>query len=123
VRRDVLAVLGLAGTQRLDDDQGLRDAGLDSLMALELKNRLQASTGQLLPSTIAFDYPTTAALAGFVGDVLGTSVGSSGSAPAAASAAAPDLDGLSDEEAEALLAEELAELNRARGASSEYSRG
>jgi hypothetical protein len=34
-----------------------------------------------------------------------------------------DLDTLSDDEAAALLAEELADLNRARGTSSEYSRG
>ena len=33
------------------------------------------------------------------------------------------LEALSEEEAAALLAEELAELNRARGTSSEYSRG
>ncbi|HET7695300.1 MAG TPA: type I polyketide synthase [Vicinamibacterales bacterium] len=123
VRRDVLAVLGLAGSQRLDDEQGLRDAGLDSLMALELKNRLQASTGQLLPSTLAFDYPTTAALAGFIGEVLG-SAAHAGAPAAAPAAAAEDLESLSDEEAEALLAEELAELNRARGAaSSGYPRG
>jgi acyl carrier protein len=127
VRRDVLAVLGLAGTQRLDDEQGLRDAGLDSLMALELKNRLQASTGQALPSTVAFDYPTTAALAAFVAEALGDTIAAVTPA-AAAAAASPDLDAMSDEEAEALLAEELAELNRARGGApstsrSEYSRG
>ena len=122
VRRDVLAVLGLAGAQRLDDEQGLRDAGLDSLMALELKNRLQASVGRPLPSTIAFDYPTTAALAAFVGEVLGAAPATAAAAPAAA-AAASDLDALSEDEAAALLMEELAELNRSRGASSEYSRG
>jgi polyketide synthase 12/myxalamid-type polyketide synthase MxaB len=133
VRRDVLAVLGLAGSQRLDDEQGLRDAGLDSLMALELKNRLQTSTGQALPSTIAFDYPTTAALAAFVSEVLDAAA----AAPAVAATAGAsdhavpppaDLDALSDEEAEALLAQELAELNRAKGAAvghgkSELSRG
>jgi acyl carrier protein len=122
VRRDVLAVLGLAGTQRLDDEQGLRDAGLDSLMALELKNRLQASSGQSLPSTIAFDYPTTAALADYIGEVLGAAAAAA--APAAPRGAHPaDLDAISEDEAAALLAEELAELSRARGASSEYSRG
>jgi acyl carrier protein len=114
-------VLGLAGTQRLDDEQGLRDAGLDSLMALELKNRLQLSTGQQLPSTLAFDYPTTAALAAFVSEVLaGGGVDAPQSSPEAAST--QDLDAMSEEEAAALLAEELAALNRARGAS-EYSRG
>jgi len=124
VRRDVLAVLGLAGGGRLDDEQGLRDAGLDSLMALELKNRLQTSTGQALPSTIAFDYPTTAALADYVGEVLGASAAAEPAAPAPEPGAqSSDLDAISDDEAAALLADELAALNRARGASSEYSRG
>jgi polyketide synthase 12/myxalamid-type polyketide synthase MxaB len=118
VRRDVLAVLGLGGNKRLDDEQGLRDAGLDSLMALELKNRLQASTGQPLPSTLAFDYPTTAALAAFVSDVIGAAESDGPAGAAAAEMTPDDLDELSDAEAEALLAEELAELNRARGASS-----
>ena len=123
VRREVLAVLGLAGSQRLDDEQGLRDAGLDSLMALELKNRLQASTGQLLPSTLAFDYPTTAAIAGFVAEVLGASSAAAASAAAPGETVASDLEAMSEDEAAALLADELAELNRARGTSSEYSRG
>ena len=122
VRRDVLAVLGLATSARLDDEQGLRDAGLDSLMALELKNRLESSTRQALPSTIAFDYPTTAALADYVGALLGVSQEGVRIADAAA-AEGVVLEALSEEEAAALLAEELAELNRARGTSSEYSRG
>jgi acyl transferase domain-containing protein len=124
VRRDVLAVLGLPPGRRLDDEQGLRDAGLDSLMALELKNRLQASTGQMLPSTIAFDYPTTAALADYVGEMLGDrAVAATGAAVPAAGAQPLDLDGMSDDEAAALLADELAALKGARGASPGYSRG
>ena len=115
--------LGLAGSQRLDDEQGLRDAGLDSLMALELKNRLQASTGQVLPTTIAFDYPTTTALAGFVGELLGASIAEAPASAPADGASSSDLDAMSDDEAAALLADELAALNRARGTSSEYSRG
>jgi myxalamid-type polyketide synthase MxaC len=111
VRRDVLAVLGLAGTERLDDEQGLRDAGLDSLMALELKNRLQASTGQQLPSTLAFDYPTTAALASFISETLG---GAGAVQPQASAVATQDLDEMSEDEAAALLAEELAALKRGK---------
>lgn len=50
----------------LDREMGLFDLGLDSLTALELKNRLQQDLGLELPTTMIFDYPNTNALAGFL---------------------------------------------------------
>ena len=46
--------------------QPLSEAGVDSLGAVELRNKLEASLGIELPATITFDYPTTSALASFL---------------------------------------------------------
>ena len=45
--------------------------GLDSLGAVELRNAVTAAFGISLPVTVTFDYPTVAALAGFVASRMG----------------------------------------------------
>ena len=116
VRAAAAAVLGL-DPARVDVEQGLFDMGMDSLMAVDLKIRLEAAAGQRLPSTLTFNYPTVAALAGFLaGEVLGLhSAPAPVAAPAASQAPAPledssTRDDLGEDELAALLAEKLGRI-------------
>jgi acyl carrier protein len=61
----------LQSTQFLAADVGFSDLGMDSLMAIELRRRLEKGLQMAIPSTIAFEYPTIDALAGFLLRKLG----------------------------------------------------
>jgi polyketide synthase 12 len=74
VRSEIVAVLDLGRPESLGPDRALKDLGLDSLVAVELRNRLQAATGLRLPSTLLFDYPTSGALATMIRGELGIEV-------------------------------------------------
>jgi acyl transferase domain-containing protein/NADPH:quinone reductase-like Zn-dependent oxidoreductase/short-subunit dehydrogenase/acyl carrier protein len=114
VRRQIGRVLGLAG-ETVDGRQPLRELGLDSLMAVELRNRLKQAVGQPLPATLVFKYPTLDALVGYLSaEILGLEEHIEPAAlPEAAPAEDPDLaeiQTLSDEEVRNLLAGELREI-------------
>jgi NAD(P)-dependent dehydrogenase (short-subunit alcohol dehydrogenase family)/acyl carrier protein len=119
-RRDVLeaeiaqrvcAVLGLTGPLRAD--LPFRQLGMDSLMAVTVRNALAAALDRRLPATILFDHPTVAALADELARALGRDLEPPGAGPPQepASPGDPPLDadlaflaGLSD----ASLADDIA---------------
>jgi acyl carrier protein len=112
VRDQAIKVLGLSPSFKLDLNQGLATFGMDSLMTIELKNRLQASVGKTLSSTIVFDHPTVAALAEYLEqNVLREQEDSKEAASEAKlhdqNVELIEVTELSEEEAEAMLAKEL----------------
>ncbi|HEX3662577.1 MAG TPA: type I polyketide synthase [Acidobacteriaceae bacterium] len=66
VRSRAARVLGLDSASALSDDEPLVSLGMDSLMALELKNRLQRDAGVSLPPNFLFEYPTVGQAAAFL---------------------------------------------------------
>ncbi len=116
VSHEVATVLGLDPSAVVSPEMGLFDLGMDSLMSVELRRRLERGTGRSLPSTLTFNYPNVAALAGFLHQQVQTRLieGAAAAIDAAALSepeatteavphAASDLDSLTDDELEARL--------------------
>jgi acyl carrier protein len=98
--------LGLSANHKIDELQPLRELGIDSLLAVELRNRIGEVIGKPLPVTLIYDYPSLSQIAEYVGGtvlgLLGEREDSGADDERLASVA-----NLSDEEAEAMLIEEL----------------
>jgi acyl carrier protein len=112
VADEVAHVLGAGDGRTIDPEQPLNELGMDSLMSVELRNRLTSAfaLARSLPATLVFDHPTVAALARHL---LGLLFADDTPAPAPAAAApATDavqaIDELSDEQIEALFARRTA---------------
>ncbi|MEU4626904.1 SDR family NAD(P)-dependent oxidoreductase, partial [Actinoplanes sp. NPDC023801] len=70
VRRTVADVLGYADVDRVPAGRAFKDLGIDSLTAVELRDRLQTLTGLSLPASVAFDHPSATAVARMLVDRL-----------------------------------------------------
>lgn len=115
LRREIGHVLRQA-PDRIGARAPLGSLGLDSLMALEVRNRLERQIGRSLPVAVVWNYPTVAELAGFLGGLLDLPlhdlppVDDEPPAPAVAAAddaRAAELAGMADEAVLELLGETL----------------
>ncbi|KAA1242927.1 non-ribosomal peptide synthetase/type I polyketide synthase [Aquimarina sp. RZ0] len=76
LKKEVCQLLVL---EDIDIDQPLMELGLDSLMAIELKNRFSQALGKRIPITLLLDYPTIEACAEHIlSEVLGFEGGQEG---------------------------------------------
>jgi acyl transferase domain-containing protein len=66
VASEAAAAMGRSNGDDVARNRGLFDMGMDSLMSVELRHRLEEATSLKLPSTLTFNYPTVSALASFI---------------------------------------------------------
>ncbi|MBS1696770.1 MAG: SDR family oxidoreductase, partial [Actinobacteria bacterium] len=93
----------LRSTRPIGHHEAMNTLGLDSLMALELRNRLETALGITLPAALVWAYPTIADLAVVLGERMGYQDDDvPGTAEAEEPVAAQGESALSDEEMELL---------------------
>jgi acyl carrier protein len=117
LRYETSSILGFDLAREIELERGLFDLGMDSLMAVELKGRLERTLAVPLPSTLTFNYPTIEALVDFLlKDALGFDSAPAQektiptSAPAKAVSADHPSDDLSEDELSVLLMKKLEQM-------------
>ncbi len=119
IRTHVARILRLDAAQ-VDNNHRLMDIGVDSLMAVELRNRLNKDLGLVenLPATLIFDHPTVQAVARYlIQNILKPNGGETASPLSSErvealdiSAREKEIEALSEQEAEARLLKKLTDL-------------
>lgn len=91
--RDAVAEVTRVDTSEIREDAGFFDLGMDSLMAVEMRRRIEAGVGKEVPITLVMDHPRLSDVADYLlGEVLGLSEARADSGPALASAATTRTD-------------------------------
>lgn len=106
VRAQVARVLGVATAGQIDAHMPFNSLGLDSLMAVEVRNALARALQRPIAASVVFEYPSIDELTQHLLPML-TMSGEAAPVPTSgqeAEAAAPDVSTLSDAEVNALLA-------------------
>jgi acyl transferase domain-containing protein/acyl carrier protein len=72
--RDAVAEVTRVDPAEVREDAGFFDLGMDSLMAVELRRRIEQGVGKQIPATLAMDYPRLSDVVDYLlSDVLGLS--------------------------------------------------
>jgi acyl transferase domain-containing protein len=111
LQQEVARILRLDASSELDWRQGFAELGMDSLMAIELRNVLQKGLGRTIPATVALDHPTIDFLVKHLLEEVLKLEGKETPPPPERkpeAAVEPELDALSDAELARLVAEDLA---------------
>ena len=70
ISQEVKKAFGLSSQNTINDEQDFFEMGMDSLMALDLKNRLQTLINQPLPNALPVDYPSINLLVNYFEGVI-----------------------------------------------------
>ncbi|MBZ5569141.1 MAG: type I polyketide synthase [Acidobacteriia bacterium] len=70
IRTQVAEILGFGSSDGVDPRQGFFKMGMDSIMTVQLRTRLEVSLGCSLPPTVAFEYPTVEALTKYLAETV-----------------------------------------------------
>ncbi|HEY0992742.1 MAG TPA: SDR family NAD(P)-dependent oxidoreductase, partial [Kofleriaceae bacterium] len=108
ITTQIANVMRVPSADTIDRRAGLLDLGVDSLMALELKNRLQRDLEVRLEPTLVFNHPTIERLTAYLSSLLfGEQARPASSQPSSLDSLLDHLEQLADDDARRLLEKEL----------------
>lgn len=114
VTRIAAGVVGFSVDRQIDPRVPLVDLGLDSLMAVDLRNQLGRALGHRFPATLLFDYPAIGSLVEMIGaEVFGLAsnetraVAKKPASQGESDALLDAIEGMDDESLDRLLAAQL----------------
>ena len=113
VWEETCQVLQIDAGVPMDLDRGFFEMGMDSLVSVELRSRLEARLGRSLPAMMTFNFPSVRALSGRIAAEYGAPHPQH--AGNGAQSALPATEQLDDDEIARLLAEKLRGIQSRRG--------
>ena len=103
----VAAILGFDSGGAIARRLGFFKMGMDSMMTMQLRTRLERTLGRKLPPTVAFEYPTVDGLAAYLVGEMFSSEAEPTPVPTSAREDPGESEDLSEEELTVLLAQRL----------------